>query len=718
MPKRNEAETEITQEYIQELIDDIKAECDLICEEYPDNFLFVTKYGGEVTAKKILKDPATDIDLRLVCINIPDDDTFQDKIRERIKHVAGNIPTELYFHSLDKYLSGEIGETGQFDSLEVISNNLSAKEINTKISSSLLSLYTFATMEFFSTKTNSEILKRIALVAERSQSESALKITDIDQVNPQKILESIQVSREDIVEWIHVFFKFFFDDYKKQQKSELEGAANKNEQIEYLQRLAKYLIRIGFGAAIKDCDPEILKNEYVEQLKADIHSDQVHFNLIKKYNPNWLKIEKVKTIMGLATHMRTGVADVIVDEETDQAADIAVDEETAQALDELQTFIENLINLISQQVGITHRKKKSQNSFQDRLSEIASLNLPKLEHSNQEIRHTFYVGEHLITYGEKSDVIWYIPKLKSDGTQNGTYAIHDKNGEIIKDSFRDKEFVGEYGVFTKLPRTTTLIANGPIEAIEISGQTVVELLGSKKDMLGKTNELVSLFHHVFGQGDVDKTKDLGLEEINKASLTFSFLKHFSLEFIKYLNERVNMGSTFFSANIEQNNSEQEKNVLSQYTMPFFSQVVEQLALKEKIQSEVIFATDQDIRIDLNDPSNRNSFFVILDCENRNGVAVQFNKVQTKLLKSDFFGETALLQEDERVNYSILVPPGTRLLKIDANSFLEHTVNVDMETVKITKDDGSIEEINVVLSELLFHIGAVNLRRLQLTHLVA
>lgn len=706
-----------TEEYVQHLIHAVKVEGDKICDEYPDNFIFLTKYGGEITAQKFLSDPATDFDLRLICISIPDDLT-QKRIIKRLEEKANPIPIELYFHSLDKYVVGEVGETGIFDSFEAIAYNLTQKETTTRIDSTLLSLYTFATLEFFTLRSNEQIVKRILTIAQNTKHPTASKISSFEQIDPRRIVESLQISRNDCIEYVHSFLRFFIDDLKKMQRLK-QTDLNKDIYLSYLNRLSKYLIRIAFATAIQDSDFKALKTNYVTQLRSGRHAEQVHHDLIFKMKQNWLNIQCIRQMLDLAKNIRTNNSET-------RFSDKKIHDLELNELQATTTFIENIILLIAQQTGITQRKKGFENYLQDPIAEIAMLNLYRHEHelttSKSKAFRTvsFRLGDKLFTNGQKSDHILYIPAYTADGfPNNGTYSILDNSGRLRHASLlRNKSFLGELGVLTGFPRSATLIANEPIEAKVIDGAMILQLVKQRRKNKNNPKKTKSLFHSVFTQAN--KENAFTLNETNESILTFSFLKYFSLEFIKYLNERINDGSTFFSSDIVTGNNKEEFNALEQYTLPYFAQIIEKVVKTRNIGTQKIETKDQQIRIDLNLPENKNYFYVILDCP-YDGVTVKydFNKnIQTQLKKNDFFGETALLQEEEQVKYSIIAPPNTTLLKINAQEFLEHTVTVDQTTVEISNNLGVSEKVALVLSELLFHIGAVDLKKLQVSFIAS
>lgn len=703
-PKKEPVQEATTSaEALENKIKQIEIECDKICDANPKNFLFFTKYGSRTTPEQLARDSAVDLDLRLVCFEIPTA-SQQLRIRRKLQGLTGSIPVELYFHTYDKYIQGEVGETGDYSSLDVIKYAMNPKSTITKVSSTLLSLYTFGTMNFFTQKSSEQLQDHIDLAFEK-QFKNKTQAPQLEMLNPKKIADALTIEQEDVTEWIHIFLKYFIAEYREMQFIKLHSPEEFEAlQASYIQRLSKYLIRIAFGVAISGINLDSFKDEYQQLLEFGIHSDLVHFQMIGQYGPSWKHMMHFKNIINTAVNIRTG------------------DFETMSKLSEVQgdliPVMENTILFLTQQTGSVSRQKKFE-YVQDFISELLMNNLLKLdfEDKNEKLYSsvvTFKPGESLTQLNSKSQYLYFLPEYKSDGTLNGTYSIRTAAGIVPFD--RTKRIIGEIGILTDQPSTAAVIADTEIEAVQIDGTLLTDLLKAKG-----ISSSESLVHYVFSSHfqntEISAQARNSLDETNRAFLIFTFLKYFSIEFVKYFQERMNTGAMFESANILQGSQESSisKNALDQYKIPFFHHAVRDTVTKFSVPHEVLTTSDSEKEkqelFNSGDDSGE-FFYVILDATETGGVALQFEdgtqKTESTLKTGDFFGEETLLPEKAHRKYAAFLMPGTTVIKISGKDFLEKTVNTEITHVAVNQQSFT----EVMPAELLFHIGAVNLERLQ------
>lgn len=679
---------------VEARISALQQACDaLIFSEENDNFLFVTQYGGTVTQEKFESDNRTDFDLRLVCFTLPSP-AEQKHIRTQLQNVAGSMSVELYFHSYEKYVKGEVGETGSVSVLEAIQKGLDPeKTVTTLEHPSMVSLYTFATMRFFSQR-EADLEQHIKDLAKKQTSLSSDEVAGctFEALQPDVLLESIQLDKEGMIEWIHLYLKSFLKDYHE-FKQLLESEKNTPVSLlSYLKRLSKYLLRIAFGVTVMDADLAQIKAEYLRDIRGGVPADQIHFDMCATHSRNWYNAS-VREVFSAAVAVRE-----YGDREGVANASVPL---LKQSLQEM----ENQLLFLSQQAGGLLRREKFQ-EVHDFLTELAITNLLAPESADEESefgsRYKFFMkDETIISQDDDSQDLLVISRKKRDGTENGTYSVQ-KNGEKISLK-RPKTIVGELASLLRSKRTSALHAESEVEVITVDGSRFADLW-QQKMFSGKQDEpLLRYFLRSYFN-----TEAVTTEQRNAFLLSFSLLNYFSSEFIQYEYENLDFGRVFSA-------EDKQDHILSEYHLSFFSEAVTDLLSRKKVPHfvetvpedrapELLFQAGEVVE----------DLFVVAQAGETGGVELTFaNGDQTVLKKNQIVGESALLVGNKPALYSARVLPGTTMYRISAKDFLSATSTTDTLFAKVPKEDevGKYTYEEVTAIELFFEVGIQCLDRL-------
>lgn len=673
----------------------LKDACDaLIFSEENDNFLFITQYGGTVTQEKYDRDKRTDFDLRLVCFTLPPE-AEQDRIRSELKKHVEPMSVELYFHSYEKYVTGEVGETGTVTVLESIKKGLDPEKTVTNLEHpSMVALYTFSTMRFFTHK-EEQLSDWLETVVKRQTTYQPEQLSDctLENIQPSAIVEKISIDKEGIIEWIHLYLKAFLADYYAFKKVGMDDEDAHKHLFDYLRRLSKYLLRIAFGVAVIDTDLALVKEEYVRSIYAGMPADNVHFDMCATYHKNWFN-DSVRSVFSAAISIR------------EFSDSFSLEDASVPLLRQSKKEMENQLLFLAQQAGGLLRREKFQD-VHDFLTELAITNLiePTSEPAEADFGaayKNFAEGEKIIVQGEHSDDIILVPTKKSDGSQNGTYGVR-KDGEPLTLK-RKKVIVGELAALLARERSTSLVAESDLEALVIDGKRFSELWNKKK-FSGKHSEplLQYFLRSYFDSASVSQ------EEKDAFLLSFSLLNYFSSEFIQYLYENIDFGSPF----------SQEKNaehLLSEYHIPFFVGAIEALLENKNVSyHKETLAENEEARMLFNAGEVTTNMYVVADSGNNGGVELTFTDGTVVVVKkNEIFAEAALLPGNKPVLYSARLLPGTSVYSIEAKDFLDATATTDTLFVQIPESDQQksyvYKEISAI--ELYFEVGIQCLDRLK------
>jgi len=669
---------------LEEKIRKIKKVADDICNENPKNFLFITQYGGELTVKQLATDKQTDIDLRLICIKLP---TRKERIEilAKLQAAAGDIPVEIYFDEVSNYSKGIVGETGNFTTLEVIREGIDPKFINTKIDHpEIFALYTFGTTRFFSNKSDADIAIHINL---------ATKEYTYNDLIPEAIFENIKPNNESAIDWLHEYLGKFIAEHKAINLLSSKGELTTEILRGYLKRLSKYVIRIAFGVSIIDEDLEAFKVDYLEQLKLPgIHADQAHIDLISTINKSWLN-QIVNDLLKDALDLRVNSKGF-----ADEKVDITNDDETnnLELLIEQQKRMENVLLFIAQQAGGLSRIKEF-NSIYDFLNIISLKNVLQTNEKNLDGVEmiTLQSGVNFIHQGGASEEMYVLPSEKNNGETNGSVNIVVHNTITLPE--RIKPILGELGVLSGQPRSVSVNPNGDVEAMVISKQFLEKLFDSKTP-----NDRELLFKG-FLHSRVD-TDDF--EIFNKVLLIFSFLNYFSNEFVQYLYEQIEYQYKF-------SDEEQPDNILSKYKVDNFIDIIKSMASAGKIKAkEIVF--DESTNLFSNGDQNDDFFYIVTETGENGGVRLSFTgdsegKNDLIIKSGDIVGESSLILGDKVRNHTATLPPGTKVLRVDATEFKKVNNNTDVIQTPI-KNGSELAQITGI--ELMIHLSLLCLDRLQ------
>ena len=700
----SQVETEVS---VETVVDNLRTTCDTICTEHPDNFLFFTKYGGSITQEKFEKDKRTDLDLRLVCFTIPPIEE-QQKIANRLRDESGGIPVELYFHSYEKYIKGEVGETGDKSVLECMRQKLNPESVNTTITHpSMISLYTYSTMEFFTNRKDT-LQEWITSVADTQLSWSNTENTTlsaenmtVEALSPDAILEKIKLDREGIIEWVHLYLRYFLADYREFQALSKEKQQDPNELYPYLKRISKYLLRIAYGVAVVESDLEDIKEKYVQNMKFGLHADQNHFEMISYANRSW-RNDSTQQTLNAALELRA------------YAHEFSIDQASPLLLTQSLRKIENTILYLTQQSGGMLRREEF-GEVHDFLTEVLVVNLltpimetDDLDTSQGNHYESYAEGETLIREGDHPDELLIIPDQMRSGSENGDYAVV-VDGEELKLN-RLKVILGELGILLGAPRSTSIIAKGELEALVVKSSFLTSLFTE----LGPNGKETLLRYFLSSHIDAENST---IKQDNKFLLTFALLNYFSSEFVQYLYERVEYGYAFSE---KEGSDTKASHMLSSYKLEHFSETFLEVAKTKKITLDYpTNPPDSTPKKIFEAGSNNNTYiYVVTACEPNGGVKLTFSgdtddTHATILKKHAIFGESSLLPGSKPHNYSAILLPGTKITRIKAQDFQKMTMTTDILPFSFS-DESTQEKImgEITGIELFFHLGVSCLDRLQ------
>ena len=671
---------------IEQKITTLIEECDSICAANPDTFLFFTKYGGPLTQKKLEADKKTDLDLRLVCIEVPPVET-QKKIRKQLTDRAHPLPVELYFHSYEKYIQGEVGETGSVTVLEAIRDQLDPeKTITTLQHPSLVSLYTFATTAFFSTLPDDMLLLRVTQALEKQSGAPAETPLQLEDIHPKNILEKITLDEEGSIEWIHLYLKYFLADYRDFKQLADEKQQQPQEMVFYLQRLSKYLLRIAFAVSIMDADLDSIKKEYVSLIQQGIPADQVHQDIVFANPHSWLNVQ-VRNVLSAALVLR------------DHHETLSPDT-SASLLKQTQHQMENTLLFLSQQAGGLLRRESFED-VHDFLAELAIMHIAESGHSEDiGLHHTHYeAGDTIIQQGDLADTMHLLPSSKA-------YTV-ELDGEPLQLN-RTKNIFGELGVLllSAPTRTTTIRANEALETISIHA-SFFETLFTEVSSATHSQEPI-LRYFLSSHFDAESASE---DETNRALLLFSLCNYFSAEFIQYLFEQLDLGHTFTTARAETPDT-----LFDTYKVSFLSEALAALISSKKVPHEYLETTDQAGQLLFEAGSNDDAVYFVTNVDEGGGVEISFPRKKTEhptvLEKNAVIGESALLPGNKPQLYTAVLRPNTQVVRIAAADFIKATTTTDILFAEVKAGD-TAQFKQVTCIELFFEVGRQCLKRLQL-----
>ena len=680
---------------VEKKLSELRQECDLICAEQPDNFLFFTKYGGTVSQEKFDLDPNTDLDLRLVCFELPEE-KIQNEIRQRLQKIGEQLDVELYFHSYQRYIHGQVGETGATTVLEKIRSTDTDESTVVRIEyPAMLSFYTFATMDFFTNKNPNTLDAWIQSVAERHSQKSNNADFSVypnrENLAPQSIIEKIRITERDIIEWIHVYIEHFLHDFESFHKlSEKDQQDSKLLQT-YLSRLSKYLIRIAFGVAILDSGIIALSDiqaHYRMLLEMDISAANTHADVIGIIQPPWYNTT-MKDIIKIATGIRTE-SELFFDQD-----DYEVNYLT------LISQMENTLLFIVQQGGGLIRRDDF-NDVHDFLTEHAVLNQLERVDSLYK-RETVPEGTRLLEEGAKSEEIILVPTTQSSGEPNAKYAIEVGGEKIVFE--RSKIIVGELGVLLNSSRTASVVAEGKLEIIRIPKKELERLFQTQYSLAGTHEGYTLLRNYLSGHYHM---RNREFSDAQDAQLIYSLLSYFTDEFFQYLTDGLNQGRTFVGKEEQSNDT-----LLELYDINFLPECFEWFLDHDNKANFVSTSyTTRTQLFDIGDPSDL--LYFIHSTKESGGVEIEFsNGEKTVLSTGEIVGEDALLPNTSERKYTATILPGTTVISTTAQGLRDATASTKAIFAKMKDENGTTTELKESSrKEVFFAIGVQCLQRLQ------
>lgn len=676
---------------IEQVLAKLRLECDQICSEHPDNYLFFTKYGGAVTQDKFDKDSQVDLDLRLICFKMPDE-SVQKQVQARLQAIAGALDVELYFHSYDKYVQGQVGETGETTVLEKIkSPDVDHATVVHIEYPSLLSFYTFATMDFFTAREVADLEAWIQTVAQK-HAESGLHEEfsvqpNRENLHPQNIVESIKITERDVIEWIHVYVEHFLHDFQAFHALHDSGDSNEEVVNTYISRLSKYLVRVSFGVAILDSkflSKDAIAQRYLELFQMGMDAESVHHYIITEISPSWHNAS-MRDLINFGSYIRTSREFF---EHWNQDDTLAL----------IQDMENTLLYIVQQGGGLIRRSEF--NDVHDFLTEHAILNHVESA-GNGANREKISAGEEFISQGADSDSVILFPSHKSDGSPNGTYQIL-VDGQNVG-FHRSKIIVGELGVLLGIARTTSIVAESDMEILLISKQEVERLFLTQYGVAPEAAEHSLLRNYLTGHYMM---RDQERADTRDAQLIYSLLSYFTDEFLKYLEEAIKTGKTFVSER------EAGETLLDAYDINNMPECFDWMIENDNEEAIEIVEHDADAQLfEVGDAAV--DLYFVHTAGDSGGVEVAFENGETIVLKEgEIVGEDALLPNKNTRSYSAKVFAGTKLVKTTEKGFRDATASTRAVFALVNSEQGGSEYRQYSRKEIFFAVGVKCLRRLQ------
>jgi CRP-like cAMP-binding protein len=290
-------------------------------------------------------------------------------------------------------------------------------------------------------------------------------------------LNSIRITRQGIIDWVHYYTACFLDNY-----------LNKKEALNYSGRLSKYLIRVVLGNTLIETSERNLpkmKKYFIKYLKGEPnHSlDQKIVNFIHKYGSSLLSKEDLKTLY------RAGV----------------IRDKSKPGNNKFLNEGESLLFYSAFQHGSEIRQESQNKYIENILGYAADLtiweNLAELGSKKVALKDKQVIMKKGIFDGGD---LFYIPVVTTDKKGNsirnkGSLEIFDSGGNIL-DSKGPGRITGEVSALFGCPRTANVRAKENLWTYKIKGNKFRKFLsdpevkrGLRKDAIPKKSRLMDIF---------------------------------------------------------------------------------------------------------------------------------------------------------------------------------------------------------------------------------
>lgn len=675
--------TESTERTVVERVSEAKNWCDAYRQTFPNLYFF--QFGSEFYLKDAgTTDATTDhisrtrADLDLRCVH-----TGKIKRRQRefifnaLKRILHPTPIELFFTPLNEFSQGKVGASGGFTVVESMLYKKDGALGGARLrQSGLVALYSNSTLRPFS---GEPVPSTIGFADEQFH----LPTRD-------EVLQAADLKRADAEEWVHLNLKNALVDYYTQPRQSLKNMG------EYVQRLAKHLIRVAFGVAVAQLNPAELKNyatRYSQLLVLNPErADTVHASeaqALLRQHPVAVQSQTLEHILTVAELVRNYGRDMI----GNNAAEYA-----HQPLSTWAAQMERVLMALVLQVGASDRRDHYHaTDFMLELvvhSELSHLSGVSLEH--------WHDGDVLLEAGSQKSAeleventqepdLLFIPRLNRAGQPNG-------KSQVIRDgqSFENTDMlVGALRMlFPDIPTASQVVAAGDVEGARIDRSVVLGWLKSPRlrALLSRPESMLS-------------------ELQSQTLLLHALLTHLSYRSLYFVRDMAQFGRAEADATEDfetQDASTQalhEKNPLELYFVPRFADVVQALCQRSgagedqgvRTLSHDDLAEESHVLFTRGEQSRQSKLYVVLS---GSVVLKDFaaHDHAITLSKHAVFGEAGLLREHTRTATAVL-QPNSQVLEIPTKVFESLTASFQYDP-----------QLKSSPRLLLYHLAAVNCLR--------